>query len=507
MAQQIFPFITDGIVKDVEDPQQNGRVKIWCPALDGEHLDLDRIPWAEYATPFGGVTNNFKVGRNKTTQEGPKSYGFWAIPKIGSQVLVFLLNGDPTRRFYFASFYGMHRNRSLPFGRNLNETNEPGPWTDSYNELQPSYDNLRIAFQDRMSSIQAKNRGFFERQASQAKTEKDGVDGYAKDTSDGKYFDPQTYCLTTPGGHFIVLDDAPDNCRVRMRSTEGNQIIIDDTNERIYVSTAKGKTWIELDEDGHMHVFGSESVSVRAGKDVNLYADRDLNVEVGRHINMKALSGEFRLQAKDRIDIRSESGSIYQTACDNFHIMAKNTLYQYARDIHTRAEDSIYEESLGINGGGNSHSVVHGNRYVKVIGEVHEHFTGEYHVKTDSNAKITARTGVHLKSPNEIKMTANEISGTAEDVSFYASQKAEFDGGQYLSYGASYIHTYSSTGGSSPYSKFSIATDAKTATPISAHDAHDADNANPASGPTVVPGHEPWERPASAKPRNKNWSK
>lgn len=47
MFGESFPFITDGIVKDTEDPQQNGRLKIWCPSLDGENVDIDFLPWAE----------------------------------------------------------------------------------------------------------------------------------------------------------------------------------------------------------------------------------------------------------------------------------------------------------------------------------------------------------------------------------------------------------------------------------------------------------------------------
>ena len=434
MSYQIFPFITDGIVKDVDDPQQNGRVKIWCPALDGEHLDIDKIPWAEYASPFGGVTNNFKSGRNKTQQSGPKAYGFWALPKLGAQVLVFLLNGDPGRRFYFASYYGMHRNRSLPGGRNKNESGAPGPWTDSYDPMQPAYDNLRTAFQNQVTSPQAKSRGFLERQAAQAKTDKDGADGYAKDPVDGKYLDPQTYCMTTPGGHFLTMDDAADNCRIRLRTTEGNQIIIDDTNERIYVSTAKGKSWIELDEDGHVHIFGSESVSMRAGKDVNVYADRDFNVGAGRNINMRTVTGEIRIAAETDLSIRTSNGSIYATACGDMHVAVNKNLSVYTvQDINVKSEQGIYEES----------------------------------VKHDVTAK-------------SIKLKADS---------------AEFDAGSKLDIGASVIITHQNTGSSTSYSRFS-----------SASSAEEADSAPIATSPSVVPGHEPWKRPASAKQRNKYWS-
>jgi hypothetical protein len=94
-----FPFIIEGFVMATDDPSQMGRCKIWCPALDGETYSIDTLPWAEYASPLAGVTNDFPAGRDAAPNKGWASYGFWAIPKIGAQVLVFLLNGNHARRF------------------------------------------------------------------------------------------------------------------------------------------------------------------------------------------------------------------------------------------------------------------------------------------------------------------------------------------------------------------------------------------------------------------------
>jgi phage gp45-like len=454
MYYDSFPFITDGIVKDTEDPQQNGRVKIWCPALDGEEFDIDLIPWAEYATPFGGVTNDFNAGRNKTKSQGPTSYGFWALPKMGAQVLVFLLNGDPSRRFYFASYYGLHRNRSLPGGRNKNESGAPGPFTDTYDPLQPAYDNMRTAFQGNMGSPQAKSRGWFQRQVAQDKTDKDGKDGYEPNPVDGKYLDPQSYCFVTPGHHMFVMDDSAHNARIRLKTCEGNQVIIDDSNERIYVSTAKGKTWIELDEDGHIHVFGSQSVSLRAGKDVNIYADRDINLEAGNNINTKSVKGTTKITAKGDIHIRSEA-SILQTGCDEFHICATNGYYVTAKDIHQKAENSI----LNTADGGN----------------------------------------IDFKSANEFCIGNGSMSINMTGGSFKLNAKnGTMDFGSNLTFGANTIITRQNGGSSKAYSPFYGKRDPAIS--------DDSVCAEEAEGPSVVPGHEPWKRPASAKQRNKYWS-
>jgi hypothetical protein len=455
-----FPYITDGIVKDTEDPQQNGRIKIWCPALDGEDFDVDLLPWAEYASPFGGVTTDFSAGRNNTRSSGPAAYGFWALPKLHAQVLVFLLNGDPNRRFYFASYFGLHRNRSLPAGRNIDPTVNPpptGPFTDAYEPLQPGYDNLRAAFQNKVDSPQARSRGAWERQVAQDKTEKDGKDGYAPNPIDEQYLDSQSYCLVTPGHHTFLMNDSPDNCRIRLKTCEGNQVIIDDSNERIYISTARGKTWIELDEDGHMHVFGSQSVSVRAGKDINLYADNDFNVEAGNNVNIKAVKGTMKMSAQSDIHIRSAAGSVYQTACNEFHICSTNGYFVSASEINQSSDSSIINTA---NGG-----------------------------------------SIELKSSNGINFGAGE-SGSSMNLhegSFkIQAQEIEIDGGKMLNFGAQTVNTYASGGSGGSYTPFTTSTKPSPAP--------GAECAVDAESPSVVPGHEPWKRPASAKARNKNWS-
>jgi len=314
--QYLYPHIMNGIVKATDDPNQDGRCRIWVPAIDGERYAVDALPWAEYASPFGGVTTDFKAGRDLKQTSGPRAYGFWAIPKIGAEVLVFCLNGDPSARYYFASHIGMHRNRGLPTGRNDDITK--GRLSDTGNPIQPATNNLKQQFGD-LSAPQAKTRGAFERQAAQNKTTKDGKEGYYPNAVDGSILDPQEYCFVTPGGNAFIMQDDPENCRMRFVTTEGNQIIFDDANERIYVSTARGGTWLELDEDGPVHVFANESVSIGAGKDINLAAKRDVRIAAGRDIDMSA-NGSVRVQAKGALHVKSSGGSVYVSACSNLSL-------------------------------------------------------------------------------------------------------------------------------------------------------------------------------------------
>lgn len=482
----LFPFITDGIVKDTNDPQQNGRLKIWCPSLDGENFSLENLPWAEVSTPFGGVTNEFTAGRDKKISYGPVSYGFWAMPKIGAQVYVFLLNGDPNRRVCIGSYFGLHRNRSLPAGRNKNpniEQHPVGPFTDSYDPLQPAYDNVRVAFQNKMGAPQTKTRGVKERQVAQDADVKDGQDGYGPNAVDEKFLDSQVYCFVTPGHHVFLMDDAIDNSRIRLKTCEGNQVIIDDTNERIYVSTAKGRTWIELDEDGHVHVFGSESVSVRAGQDINFYADNDFNIEAKNNVNIRAVNGSIKINSQDDMHLRSGGGSIYATACAEYHICSTEGFFLSAKEINNKAETSI---ALTASSGGLN---------IKSSSEINLETNGAINGLAEESVNIKSSKGSGLSLGATTNMVSSDVKIKATSI--------EMDAGKSLKIGAIAMTTKSNGSSSGTYQPFSTAT---PVTPSKATEALDSICAEDADGPSVVPGQEPWKRPESAIQRNEFWS-
>lgn len=350
-----YPFIAEGIVKNVNDPQQMGRVKVWCPAIDGDEYEEARLPWAEYATPFAGSIEDKPAGPQKAVSNGFTSYGFWAIPKVGARVFIFFIHGDLSRRVFFAGSFGLHKNRSLPTGRNLNEKDENGPWTDTYEKLQPAYSNLREQFANKIDSPQAVSRGAYERQVAQAKTEKTGEEGYAPDSirpvikdpssnSNTPNLDPQMYCLVSPGHHSLIMSDQTDHCRLRLKTAAGHQIIFDDTNERIYVSTSKGKTWIELDENGHMHIFAADSLSIRSGADINLTADKNINFQAGGSVNISA-NNLFKAAAQNGLHLSSECGVTSIAAGTDLNLNAGGTILETATKIHLNGPPAACPES------------------------------------------------------------------------------------------------------------------------------------------------------------------
>lgn len=327
-----IPFLVEGIVVDTSDPQEMGRLRVWCPAIDGDNVDVSALPWAVYISPLAGQASSYPAGGGGSSS-GPVSYGFWAIPKIGAQVLISFMYNDFNQRVYLGSFFREHGNRSLPVGRN---TPSGELQSDSYGQIEPALTNLKAQFGDLTTSI-ARTRGAYERQVAQPADEKSPDEGYdvravkAAEELAGD-LDPQTYCITTPGRHSVIMQDNTKFARVRIKTAEGHQVILDDANERIYVSVAGGQSYFEMDKDGHVHVFGAESISMSAGADFNIQALGSVNISAGRNVNIGA-GGHARMSACDDVSL-SGDGGVNITSGGSMNFLAAGTILQTGSSIH-----------------------------------------------------------------------------------------------------------------------------------------------------------------------------
>lgn len=90
------------------------------------------------------------------------------------------------------------------------------------------------------------------------------------------------------GGWQFYFDDETNSEHMRIRSRNGSQLLIDDTNGIVYAINRAGTSWIQMDAEGNFDIFAAKSVSVRSQEDINFRADRDVNIEAGRNVKMKA---------------------------------------------------------------------------------------------------------------------------------------------------------------------------------------------------------------------------
>ena len=130
----------------------------------------------------------------------------------------------------------------------------------------------------------------------------------------------------------MIMSDQADHCRLRLKTAAGHQVIFDDTNERIYISTARGKTWIELDENGHLHIFAADSLSVRSGADINLAADRNINLQAKGSINISA-DGSLKAAGKAGLHL-SSCGVTSISASADLNLNAGGSILETATKIH-----------------------------------------------------------------------------------------------------------------------------------------------------------------------------
>lgn len=324
---------------DTNDPQQMGRMRIWVPGIDGDNYILENLPWARYISPLAGQTKNYPSTYD-IEADGFVSYGFMMPPKIGALVAVAFLYGDPNKRIFLGSFWRDHGNRSLPQGRHRPDIG-PEPLTDTLSPLEPKTSNLNAQFDGDLNRSESKTRGAYERQVAQGKTDKDGSEGYQLNLVEPKRhdadkkvipnYDPQTYCVTTPGRHSMIFQDNPENSRIRMVTSAGHQIIMDDANERLYISTARGNTWIELDQDGRIHVYAADSISVAAGDDINFTAGKNFNVQSGGDVNIQA-GGSMKLAACGTWNASGAGLNLESTAALN--ILAAGNIIATGSNIH-----------------------------------------------------------------------------------------------------------------------------------------------------------------------------
>jgi hypothetical protein len=111
------------------------------------------------------------------------------------------------------------------------------------------------------------------------------------------------------------------------------------TEDLIYISNARGTSWIELSSDGKIDIYAQDSISIHTDNDFNFHAGRDINIEAGRNINIKTAtrlqveSGENtniivgadgKITTTGKFDINTGDTNKF-TSCSDTHILAANT--------------------------------------------------------------------------------------------------------------------------------------------------------------------------------------
>ncbi|MGZ8924660.1 MAG: phage baseplate assembly protein V [Nitrososphaeraceae archaeon] len=364
-------IIAIGTVVDTSDPLQWGRVRAIVPSW-GDSIDhkIEGLPWAMYVSPFGGETSVGTRGSGIHQTDGGIAYGMWAIPKVGAQVVLMSLDEDHQQRLYLGCVFDPFINNTIPHGRWMyddhpaqdgqkNKAAPYGPFSSADKLIQPLANNLILAFGPNSNNFEWQTRAadysagridvsHLHLSASNVQDDKgfktssgwvstqgyqtSRIDPSAKSTVTDKNYDSQVYSLTSPGFHSISMDDRMENCRMRFRTTSGHQILLDDTNERVYISTALGKNWIELDQAGNIDIFTANKVNIHAIEEINLTSDKSIRMygKEGVHIHSDK---DVRITAAEKMHIKSNS-DLLLSATGSMHISASDDIIESAANVH-----------------------------------------------------------------------------------------------------------------------------------------------------------------------------
>jgi len=226
--------------------------------------------------------------------------------------LVTFADNDPNRGYWFAcipntlSHYMVPALGSLPAAYVIGAKDAPQYPVSEYNETSKDADYAKFPFNRR--PIHTYVMATLVKQG----LEKDSIRGTITSSSHrespSRVFGistpgrPVTETLSVPinntnrkrikkrkGGHSFVMDDGDIDGKdqlIRLRTAGGHQIMMNDSEEVLYIANSEGTVWMEFDGSGKLHIYGQDTISVRTKKDLNLHADGDINMNAGGSIKM-----------------------------------------------------------------------------------------------------------------------------------------------------------------------------------------------------------------------------
>ena len=285
------PFI--GIVKNNIDPMRAGRLQIWIPELGGKPDDSASWRIVSYCTPFYGVTSNGARGTGQSfAPDSPHSYGMWFVPPdIDVKVMCIFVNGDPFKGYWMGcipEWPNMHMLPGIASGswhgggpEPLVEYNDDGSndsgTGDFYKRASTPHD-YQTQVWSRQGLLSDPVRGpgsssAFRETPSRVfgiSTPGPALVSETLALTEGLQGANQQVDLRVPGrqgGHQFIMDDgdAKGNSQlIRLRTSNGNMLLMNDSAGMIYLINSKGTAWFEMDASGGVSVFSQAQVKMHA---------------------------------------------------------------------------------------------------------------------------------------------------------------------------------------------------------------------------------------------------
>jgi hypothetical protein len=351
------PFI--GIVKNNIDSMRSGRLQVFIPELGGNEDDTTTWRTLTYCTPFYGVTSKKVRSTGQDFAGSPHSYGMWFVPPdVGVQVLCIFVNGDPFRGYWFACVPEWPNLHMVP---GISNASWHGGSTEPVVEYNPQYpadyatDNTFFSRAQTPHDYQSK---VWQKQGLVSDSIRGPGTSSAFRESPSRVFgistpgpelavpagnDPANGAnyanLNVPGrqgGHQFIMDDGDaqgNNQMIRLRTSNGNMLLMHDTAGIVYLINSTGSAWFEMDGAGNVRIFSQGKIEMHGTGGITFETPGPLNL-TGSSVDISAtgplkMSGSTAdLSGKGGVKVGGSGGldlsgsKVHITAQDCMGIMA-----------------------------------------------------------------------------------------------------------------------------------------------------------------------------------------
>ena len=373
----IDPGPYEAEIMNANDVLRTGRVQVYIPSMPmGPKNDVGSWLPVRYATPYYGKTSKNFIGKNES--EGVYSYGMWmTVPDVGVRVIVTFLEGNRDNGVVIGCIIDditNHMVPGLPSSKYWIKTPEVA---EIFPSAEPGKDFMPVL--EHNPKVVQENRPLPQKYARPVNIELAKIlkeQGLIGDVIRGQSFstaqrenNSAVFGVSTPGraeeslaaikskgdnitqddldvkkrlpGHMFVMDDGDiegDSNLIRLRTSTGHQILMNDTEGIIYVATASGNAWIEMTNNGDVMMYNKGNFSIHCEGSFNVHAGANINMEATKGINVSAMEeGGIKMQAADgRYEVYSEKGT-YNQSNGPFHVKTTGsniTMTSEDADIH-----------------------------------------------------------------------------------------------------------------------------------------------------------------------------
>lgn len=292
-----------GTVKSTDDPTQNGMLWVHIPELTGPVPSAENLFQCLWTSPFAGATTPGSIDDPNSPSASQTSYGMWMRPPDPeNQVVVGLFkSGGTTIPVVLGCLFQTNRNfmvPGIPAGKsiggvtpvqevniNADIKNHSVEYSGSVLDVKVNAENRPMHELESTIFAQGLINDFIRGQSTSGARREGSSEVFGILTPGAKKSNDPTQRHT---GHQFVMDDDADCPHIRIRTGGGNQILLNDVENMIYISNKSGTGHIEIDGDGNIDIYGTGSYNVRTSGDMNLRADKDVNIEAGQNVNIKA---------------------------------------------------------------------------------------------------------------------------------------------------------------------------------------------------------------------------